>query len=79
MEEAVISGSFVTRLGFLSRRRRRFLAGGAGMLSVALALSAVDAGPARAVSLGLPGLGQVVGGLLGGLGNAIGGRSGRSL
>ena len=76
MEEAVISGSFVTRLGFLSRRRRRFLAGGAGMLSVALALSAVDAGPARAVSLGLPGPGQVVGGLLGGLGNAIGGTVG---
>jgi hypothetical protein len=76
VEAAVFSRSFVTRLGFLTRRRCRFLAAGAGILTVALVLSAVDPGPARALSPGLPGPGQVVGGLLGGIGNAIGGTVG---
>jgi hypothetical protein len=71
---AVFSGSFVTRLGFSTRRRYRFLA--AGIFTVALALAAVDPGPARALSPGLPGPSQVVSGLLGGLGNAIGGTVG---
>src|SRR6516165_7114490 len=71
---AVFSGSFVTRLGFSTRRRYRFLA--AGIFTVALALAAVDPGPARALSPGLPGPSQGVSGLLGGLGNAIGGTVG---
>jgi hypothetical protein len=49
-------------------------AAGVAVLTVALALAAADPSPARA--LGVPGLGQVVGGLLGGVGGAVGGAVG---
>jgi hypothetical protein len=58
----------------MTRTRWRLLVAGCGVLTLALALAVADPSPARA--LGLPGLGQVVGGLLGGVGNAIGGTVG---
>ena len=64
----------MSRLGSLTRRGWRFLAAGAGVLTVGLGLAAVAPSPARALSL--PGPGQVVGGLLGGVGSAIGGTVG---
>ena len=83
MEAAVLPAFLVSRLGFPTRRRWRFLAAGTGVVTVVLALLGAEPTPAQAGILGSPGPGPSPspipgsGGLLGGLGEAISGTAGK--